>query len=70
MIELLTTVLDKMFWGLFVFSILGVIRFLYLFVGSLTKTPPEQLILTRFQLITLGGYLAFIIMCIITGIKL
>jgi hypothetical protein len=70
MIELLVALVNKILWAGFVFSILGLVRVIYLFVVNLRKAEPQQLVLSRRELIALGVYVAVIIMCIFTGIKL
>ena len=68
--EIIIALLDKILWAGLVFSTLGVIRVVYLFVRALKHTPPEQLVLSKGEIIALGVYVAIIIMNIFTGIKL
>ena len=68
--EIIIALLDKILWAGLAFSTLGVIRILYLFVRALRRNPPEQLVLSKGEIIALGVYIAVIIMNIFTGIRL
>lgn len=68
--EIVIAILDKILWAGLAFSILGVMRVVYLFVRALRHTPPEQLVLGKGEIIALGVYVAVIIMNIFTGVKL
>jgi hypothetical protein len=68
--EIVIALLDKILWAGLAFSTLGVIRILYLFVRALRRNPPEQLVLSKGEIIALGVYIAVIIMNIFTGIRL
>lgn len=70
MIEILTNLIDKILWAVFVFSLLGSLRELYYFLLNFFKNPPQQIKLQRREVIALGIYIAVIIMCIFTGIRL
>lgn len=70
MIELLISLLDKILWAGFAFSVLGVFRVIYMFVWHLRQTPPQQLKLNHKEVISLGVFIAVIIMSIFTGIRI
>lgn len=70
MIDLLIALIDKFLWVGFVFSILGLLRVVYLFWNNLRKPEPQQLVLPKKEIIAIGLYIAVIIMCVFTGIKL
>jgi hypothetical protein len=67
---LIIALLNKILWAGFAFSVLGIARVIYLFVRALRRNPPEQLVLSKGEIIALGVYVAVIIMSIFTGIKL
>jgi len=49
-------------WGLgliFIFSILTILKFIFIFVKSLLTTPPEPLILTREEQIFYGLFFSY-----------
>lgn len=66
-IELL---INKLLWIAFAFSVLGIGRMAYMFVRAISKTPPEQLVMTKREVMMIGIYLAIIIMSIFTGIRI
>lgn len=66
----LTALVDKFLWAGFVFSILGVLRVVYLFYAAFNSKPPQQLVLDKKEIIAVGIYISVIIMSIFTGIRL
>lgn len=68
--EFLISFVDKILWTGFAFSILSILYYMAMFLIKFFKTPPQQLVLTRNEKIAIGVYLAYIIMCIFTGIRL
>jgi hypothetical protein len=70
MTEILVSLIDKLLWVAFAFSLLGTLRIAFMFLRQLLRKNPQQLVLKKNELIALGAYLAVIIMCIFTGIRL
>lgn len=70
MTEILVNLIDKLLWVAFVFSALGALRVSFMFFRQLLRKNPQQIILKKNELIALGIYIAVIIMCIFTGIRL
>ena len=68
--KIVIALLDKILWAGLAFSALGIIRIVYLFVRAIRRNPPEQLVLSKGEIIALGVYIAVIIMNIFTGIRL
>lgn len=68
--EIVTSLIDKILWVVFIFSVLGLIRFGYTFVINLMHTPPKPLSFTNRERVYLGIYVAVIITSIFTGIGL
>ena len=70
MLEILISLIDKILWVAFAFSILGITRIIYNFFVNFLKTPPQQFKLSHREFIAFGVYIAVIIMSIFTGIRL
>lgn len=69
-VGLIIALLNKILWVGFAFSVLGIMRVIYLFIRAIRRNPPEQLVLSKGEIIALGVYIAVIIMSIFTGIRL
>lgn len=70
MIDFLYDLMDKLFWGGFVFSILGILRIIMMFIIMMTQKSPERLVLNKKEMIAIGIFISIIITAIFTGIKL
>ena len=70
MIDFLINLMNKVLWGGFAFSVIAVLFYIGKFLYYFFQTPPRQIILVKSERIALGIFVAYIIMCIFTGIKL
>lgn len=70
MIELLISIINKLLWMGLAFSVIDVLRVVYLFIHNFRKNPPQPFVLSLRERLTLGVCIAFIIMTIFTGITL
>lgn len=68
--DFLIALIDKILWGGFAFSAIALLYYMGKFVYYFLRNPPKQMTLVKSERIALGVFVAYIIMCIFTGIKL
>jgi hypothetical protein len=64
----LIPIMNKLLWGGFVFSCIGVLFYLARFITYFLRQ--QHFVLTKGERIALGIYIAYLIMSIFTGIRL